>query len=82
MPFPKFVDVLTLAAVQGLGLRARLVVEGVFAGLHRSPFKGFSVEFSECLASCGTAPVCLVNDDFHEGVAAENAQDLIAKYNG
>ena len=47
MPFPKFVDVLTLAAVQGLGLRARLVVEGVFAGLHRSPFKGFSVEFSE-----------------------------------
>jgi uncharacterized protein (DUF58 family) len=36
-----------LAAVQGLGLRARLVVEGLFAGLHRSPFKGFSVEFSE-----------------------------------
>lgn len=47
MALPKFVDVLTLAAVQGLGLRARLVVEGLFAGLHRSPFKGFSVEFSE-----------------------------------
>jgi uncharacterized protein (DUF58 family) len=47
MTLPKFVDVLTLAAVQGLGLRARLVVEGFFAGLHRSPFKGFSVEFSE-----------------------------------
>ena len=47
MPFPKFVDVLTLAAVQGLGLRARLVAEGLFVGLHRSPFKGFSVEFSE-----------------------------------
>ena len=47
MTLPKFVDVMTLAAVQGLGLRARLVVEGLFAGLHRSPFKGFSVEFSE-----------------------------------
>ncbi len=47
MTLPRFVDVLTLAAVQGLGLRARLVVEGLFAGLHRSPFKGFSVEFSE-----------------------------------
>jgi uncharacterized protein (DUF58 family) len=47
MTLPKFVDVLTLAAVQGLGFRARLVVEGLYAGLHRSPFKGFSVEFSE-----------------------------------
>ncbi len=47
MSLPKFVDAVTLAAVQSLGLRARLVVEGLFAGLHRSPFKGFSVEFSE-----------------------------------
>jgi uncharacterized protein (DUF58 family) len=30
-----------------LELVARLVVEGVMAGLHRSPFKGFSVEFAE-----------------------------------
>ena len=43
----KYIDPVTLAAVQSLGLRARLVVEGFFAGLHRSPFKGFSVEFSE-----------------------------------
>jgi uncharacterized protein (DUF58 family) len=47
MSIPSFVDVVTLAAVQGLGFRARLVVEGLFAGMHRSPFKGFSVEFSE-----------------------------------
>lgn len=45
-----------------------------------SPCGMFSVEFSECLASCGTAPVCLVNDDFHEGVAAENAQQLLDRY--
>lgn len=33
-----------------------------------SPCGKYSVEFAECLASCGTAPVCLVNDDFHEAV--------------
>jgi NADH-quinone oxidoreductase subunit E len=45
-----------------------------------SPCGNFSVEFAECLASCGTAPVCLVNDDFHEGVAAGRAEELLAKY--
>ena len=38
----------------------------------------FSVEFAECLASCGTGPVCLVNDDFHEAVG--DASELLAKY--
>ncbi len=36
-----------IAQVQRLDLRARFVVEGFLAGLHRSPFHGFSVEFSE-----------------------------------
>jgi NADH-quinone oxidoreductase subunit E len=45
-----------------------------------SPCGKWSVEFAECLASCGTAPVCLVNDDFHEGVSADKAADLLAKY--
>ena len=40
----------------------------------------FSIEFAECLASCGTGPVCMVNDDFHESVAPEQAADLLAKY--
>ena len=40
----------------------------------------WSLEFAECLASCGTGPVCLVNDDFHEAVAPQQAQDLISKY--
>jgi uncharacterized protein (DUF58 family) len=43
----EFIDPVALAAVSSLGLRARLVVEGLYAGLHKSPFKGFSVEFSE-----------------------------------
>src|ERR1700690_723779 len=36
-----------LARFGRLELVARLVVEGVLAGLHPSPFKGFSVEFAE-----------------------------------
>jgi len=45
-----------------------------------SPCGNYSVEFAECLASCGSAPVCLVNDDFHENIKPENAQELINKY--
>lgn len=45
-----------------------------------SPCGKWSVEFAECLASCGTAPVCLVNDDFHEGVTCEKAQALLDRY--
>lgn len=47
-----------------------------------SPCGKFSVEFAECLASCGTAPVCMVNDDFHEGVQPDTAGSLLAKYGG
>lgn len=44
---PKYFDPQTLARLQGLRLRARHVVEGFVSGLHRSPFRGFSIEFSE-----------------------------------
>ncbi len=37
----------TLSAIGQLDILARQVVEGYFAGMHRSPFKGFSVEFAE-----------------------------------
>lgn len=36
-----------LMRIKNLPLRARAVVEGFYTGLHRSPFHGFSVEFSE-----------------------------------
>jgi len=45
-----------------------------------SPCGNWSVEFAECLASCGTGPVVMVNDDFHESVTADKAEDLIKKY--
>lgn len=34
-------------SIRNLELRARVVVEGLWNGLHRSPFHGFSVEFTE-----------------------------------
>jgi uncharacterized protein (DUF58 family) len=40
-------DPSALARFGRLELLARLVVEGVMSGLHKSPFKGFSVEFAE-----------------------------------
>jgi len=41
------IDPATLLRIKNLHLRAKTVVEGLFNGLHRSPFHGFSAEFSE-----------------------------------
>ena len=41
------VDPKTLMSIRNLEWRARMVVEGFWAGLHRSPHHGFSVEFTE-----------------------------------
>jgi uncharacterized protein (DUF58 family) len=43
----QFLDPAVVARLGTLELKARTVVEGFIAGLHRSPFKGFSVEFAE-----------------------------------
>ena len=43
----RFLNPQTLASLQGLDLQARMVVEGYVAGMHRSPYHGFSVEFAE-----------------------------------
>ncbi len=40
-------DARILTALSGLDLKARYVVEGFLHGLHKSPFHGLSVEFSE-----------------------------------
>jgi NADH-quinone oxidoreductase subunit E len=37
----------------------------------------FSVEFVECLASCGTAPVMMCNDAFHEAVSNAKADEIL-----
>ena len=37
----------TLARLGSMELRAKMIVEGVMSGTHRSPFHGFSVEFAQ-----------------------------------
>jgi NADH-quinone oxidoreductase subunit F len=37
----------------------------------------YSIEFVECLASCGTAPVCMVDEKLYENVAPDSAGDLL-----
>ena len=41
------IDPQTLMAIKSLEMRARIVVEGFWNGMHRSPYHGFSVEFTE-----------------------------------
>ncbi|HYD84391.1 MAG TPA: NAD(P)H-dependent oxidoreductase subunit E, partial [Opitutus sp.] len=41
-----------------------------------SPDGEVTVEFVECLASCGTAPVVLIDDDLHEKVDCAKAKAL------
>lgn len=54
-------------------------------GHHGSPISvsedgKWSIEFVECLASCGTGPVCMVNDDFYEAVSETKVKELLKQY--
>lgn len=41
------IDPQTLMAIKNLEMRAKIVVQGFWNGIHRSPYHGFSVEFTE-----------------------------------
>jgi uncharacterized protein (DUF58 family) len=45
--YRKYLDPRVLARIHGLDLRARLIVEGLMTGMHRSPYQGISVEFAQ-----------------------------------
>lgn len=45
--YRKYLQPETIAKLQNIELKARLIVEGFITGLHRSPYHGFSVEFAE-----------------------------------
>ena len=48
-------------------------------GLQATADGKFSVEFVECLASCGTPPVMMCNEQFYEGVSVERAESIVAQ---
>jgi len=45
--YKKLLDPSIISKLNSLELRARLVVEGFMVGLHKSPYHGFSVEFTQ-----------------------------------
>lgn len=54
--------------------------EGDEHGPITSPDGKYTIEYVECIASCGTAPVVMVNDDFYENVDEAKAEELVKKY--
>lgn len=46
-------------------------------GLQTTADGRFSVEFVECLAGCGTPPVMMCNEQFHEAVTPERAETIL-----
>jgi len=45
--YRKYLNPETVSKLKGMELRVRMVVEGFIAGMHKSPYHGFSVEFDE-----------------------------------
>src|SRR3954468_17486359 len=45
--YRKYLDPRVLARGHSLDLRARLIIEGLMTGMHRSPYQGVSVEFAQ-----------------------------------
>jgi uncharacterized protein (DUF58 family) len=45
--YRKYLEPAVISRLKGMDIKARLVVEGFVSGLHRGPYKGFSVEFAE-----------------------------------
>ncbi len=53
---------------------------GLDPGIHRPQTTSdgkFTLEFVECLAGCGTAPVMMCNDAFYEGVSEKRAHRIL-----
>lgn len=48
-------------------------------GPQTTPDGKFTVEFVECLASCGTAPVMMCNEAFFEGVSKDKADGILTQ---
>jgi len=45
--YQRYLDPEIVSKLKGMEIRARMVVEGFIAGMHKSPYHGFSVEFAE-----------------------------------
>lgn len=65
---------------QAVGLDPHAEHHGYGEAPPTSPDGSFSVEFVECLASCGSAPVALINDDLVENIGVEDIPSIVEQY--
>jgi len=61
------------------GIHPKADHNGMHTPVSASAYGNYSIEFVECLASCGTAPVCMVNDELHENVQPDNAAAILSQ---
>ena len=57
----------------------KLKLDATKHGLQTTADGQFSLEFAECLASCGTGPVLMCNDDFYENVSTKKADEIMER---
>jgi len=62
------------------GIERRPHGDGMHNPISVSADGNYSIEFVECLASCGTAPVCMLNQELHENVRLDRAADLLTNH--
>ena len=60
-----------------LGIQRSTAGEEMHNPIAVSADGNYSVEFVECLASCHTAPVCMIGDELHERVDPNSAADFL-----
>jgi NADH-quinone oxidoreductase subunit F len=60
------------------GIQRKIDHNGMHEPISASGDGNYSVEFVECLASCGTAPVCMVNEELHENVSPDSPETVLS----
>lgn len=62
---------------EAVGLDPHAEHHGFGSAPPTTPDGKFSVEFVECLASCGSAPVALINDDLVENIRIDDVPRIV-----
>jgi len=62
-----------------LGIQRPPAGDGMHNPIRISTDGDYSVEFVECLASCGTAPVCMIGEQLYENADVNSIVDLLRK---
>jgi NADH-quinone oxidoreductase subunit F len=59
------------------GIDRKIDNNGMHNPISVSADGNYSIEFVECLASCGTAPVCMIGEELHENVQPDLAVEIL-----